>query len=253
MSGRECRLLQGRRNKKRGAARLEGRGSTATAGFVAHDFLFYICAWLHKTSMRLSLSLSLSFSFFFSFPSLLLLCWCSYCPLLILRLDARILHTARPPPTPTHLTSHAQQDRARNAKPNSQALIQAPIRASLPLDRPASASKRPGVALAFVRAVFGNGRVRARAHRGQNKERIGSKKGTKQRGKERREGAEEEDGGHGGKQQKRTQTSCTQLANSVPSRAKMRCITKPRPPPLQGLSISVNIHSSARTRRGSWK
>lgn len=48
-----------------------------------------------------------------------------------------------------------------------------------------------------------------------------------------------------------TTPSCTQLASSVPSLAKIFCSTNPLPSPLQGLCISLSIHSSAFTRFGS--
>lgn len=46
-------------------------------------------------------------------------------------------------------------------------------------------------------------------------------------------------------------TSCTHVANNVPSLLKILCVTTPRPSPDHGLSISLSIHSSATTRFGS--
>lgn len=52
---------------------------------------------------------------------------------------------------------------------------------------------------------------------------------------------------------KSSYTSWTHVANKTPSLLNILCMTTPRPSPAHGLSISVNIHSSALTSLGSWK
>src|SRR6478735_5468632 len=48
-------------------------------------------------------------------------------------------------------------------------------------------------------------------------------------------------------------TSWKHVASNAPSLPNIFCVTTPLPSPAHGLSISVNIHSSALTAIGSWK